>query len=95
MIPSAKLKTTQIVMLAYNIWRYMKIIANQSVSDDRPRSAAVDGSILKSIISNTDHIARLKLQFIVAKVSKMATATRLNIRTKIPKHPQCVTYYNI
>ena len=38
MIPSAKFKNNyaffQIVMLAYNIWRYMKMIAQQSQSAD-------------------------------------------------------------
>ena len=74
MIPSAKFKSNyaffQIVMLAYNIWRYMKMIANQSVSGDRSHSAAADGSVLKGIMSNTVRIARLKLLFIAAKVVK-------------------------
>jgi hypothetical protein len=74
MIPSAKFKNNyaffQIVMLAYNIWRYMKMIANQSVSGDRPQAAAADDSVLKGIMSNTVRIARLKLLFIAAKVVK-------------------------
>jgi len=74
MIPSAKFKNNyaffQIVMLAYNIWRYMKMIANQSVSGDRSEAAAADGSVLKGIMSNTVRIARLKLLFIAAKVVK-------------------------
>jgi hypothetical protein len=74
MIPSAKFKNNyaffQIVMLAYNIWRYMKMIANHSVSGQQPQAAAVEGSILKGIMSNTVRIARLKLLFIAAKVVK-------------------------
>jgi hypothetical protein len=74
MIPSYKFKNNysffQIVMLAYNIWRYMKMIANQSVSADRSQPAASDGSGLKGIIKNTVRIARLKLLFIAAKVVK-------------------------
>jgi hypothetical protein len=74
MIPSAKFKNNyaffQIVMLAYNIWRYMKMIANQSVSADRSQPAAADGSVLKGIMNNTVRIARLKLLFIAAKVVK-------------------------
>jgi hypothetical protein len=74
MIPSAKFKNNyaflQIVMLAYNIWRYMKMIANHSVSADRSHSAATDGSALKGIMNNTVRIARLKLLFIAAKVVK-------------------------
>jgi len=68
MIPSTKFKSNyaffQIVMLAYNIWRYMKMIAQKSVSGNRPAS----GSILKGIMTNTVRIARLKLLFIAAKV---------------------------
>jgi hypothetical protein len=71
MIPSAKFKNNyaffQIVMLAYNIWRYMKMIAQRSVSDDRPTAG---GSVLKSLMNNTARIARLKLLFIAAKVVK-------------------------
>jgi hypothetical protein len=74
MIPSAKFKNNyaffQIVMLAYNIWRYMKMIASQSISDDRSQAAAAEGSALKGIMSNTVRIARLKLLFIAAKVVK-------------------------
>ena len=68
MIPSAKFKNnyafSQIVMLAYNIWRYMKMIAQKSISGHR----TAKGSILKGIITNTVRIARLKLLFIAAKV---------------------------
>jgi hypothetical protein len=68
MIPSAKFKNNyaffQIVMLAYNIWRYMKMIARKSISGHR----TVKGSVLKGIMTNTVRIARLKLLFIAAKV---------------------------
>ena len=74
MIPSAKFKNNyaffQIVMLAYNIWRYMKMVANQGVSDDRSQAAASEASALKGIMSNTVRIARLRLLFIAAKVVK-------------------------
>ena len=66
MIPSAKFKNNyaffQIVMLAYNIWRYMKMIAQHSVAATCPSS----GSILKGIMTHTARIARLKLLFIAA-----------------------------
>ena len=68
MIPSAKFKNNyaffQIVMLAYNIWRYMKMIAQKSVSGNR----TAKGVVLKGIMTNTARIARLKLLFIAAKV---------------------------
>ena len=68
MIPSAKFKNNyaffQIVMLAYNIWRYMKMIAQKSISGNR----TAKGGVLKGIMTNTVRIARLKLLFIAAKV---------------------------
>ena len=73
-MPSARFKNNyaflQIVMLAYNIWRYMKMIAHQSLSAGRSHSAAADDRALKHIMNNTVRIARLKLLFIAAKVVK-------------------------
>ena len=70
MVPSAKFKNNyaffQIVMLAYNIWRYMKMIAQCSQSKDKSEPSGV----LKGIVENTIRIARLKLLFIAAKVVK-------------------------
>jgi hypothetical protein len=81
MIPSAKFKSNyaflQIVMLAYNIWRYMKMIANHSLCGDRSHSAAAAGSALKGIMNNTVRIARLKLLFIAAKVVKDANRDKV------------------
>ena len=66
-IPSAKFKNNyaffQLVMLAYNIWRYIKLLA--AASQGRKEVPA-----LKTVASNTIRIARLKLLFIAAKVVK-------------------------
>jgi len=66
-IPSAKFKNNyaffQLVMLAYNIWRYIKLLA--AASQSRKEMPA-----LKTVASNTIRIARLKLLFIAAKVVK-------------------------
>lgn len=74
MIPSAKFKNNyaffQIVMLAYNIWRYMKMIAQRSLSKDQSDAADERSGVLKGIVENTIRIARLKLLFIAAKVVK-------------------------
>jgi hypothetical protein len=68
-IPSAKFKNNyaffQIVMLAYNIWRYMKILAQMST-----KSHTSDAKGFKGVMTNTIRIARLKLLFIAAKVVK-------------------------
>ena len=68
-IPSAKFKNNyayfQVVMLAYNLWRYYKILAQAStkeVASDYP-------NVLGSIQDNTIRIARLKLLLIAAKLT--------------------------
>ena len=65
MLPSAKFKSNyaffQIVMLAYNLWRYMKMMAGKSLPDPKE-------GFFKGMISHTIRIARLKLLFIAAKV---------------------------
>jgi len=62
-IPSGKFKSNyaffQIVMLAYNIWRYMKMMAHHSIVTSGPQ--------MQGIMENTIRIARLKLLFIAAK----------------------------
>jgi hypothetical protein len=66
-IPSAKFKNNyaffQLVLLSYNIWRYIKLLA--AVSQGRKEMPS-----LKTVASNTIRIARLKLLFIAAKVVK-------------------------
>lgn len=71
-IPSAKFKNNyaffQIVMLAYNIWRYLKIMANDSIGKDELDTSYNPFLGLKGIMNNTIRIARLKLLYIAAKV---------------------------
>lgn len=68
-IPSTRFKNNyaffQVVMLAYNIWRYMKLLATKQVQPDQSDSEPADG-----IVANTIRIARLKLLLIAAKVVK-------------------------
>jgi hypothetical protein len=68
MLPSSKFKNNaaffQIVMLAYNIWRYMKMMAEKSAAGHRQTG----GGMLKGMMTHTVRIARLKLLFIAAKV---------------------------
>jgi hypothetical protein len=65
-IPSSKFKNNyaffQVVMLAYNIWRYMKLMASANPRSNLPE--------VKTLAANTIRIARLKLLFIAAKVVK-------------------------
>jgi hypothetical protein len=93
MIPSAKFKTNyaffQIVMLAYNIWRYMKMIGQQSLSDDHP-SAGV--SPLKGLMNNTVRIARLKLLFIAAKVVKDGNRDKVKYSIHDARTPEMLCF---
>jgi len=74
MIPSAKFKNNyaffQIVMLAYNIWRYMKMMAQRSLPQKTSATVDQPSGVLKGIVENTLRIARLKLLFIAAKLVK-------------------------
>jgi Transposase DDE domain group 1 len=74
-IPSAKFKNNyaffQLVMLAYNIWRYMKLMsASATLGQESAKGRREDVQGLKGIASNTIRIARLRLLFIAAKVVK-------------------------
>jgi len=71
-IPSSKFKNNyayfQIVMLAYNIWRYFKMIAEISTQDNNPDSSNLPYNALSGLKKNHIRIARLKLLLIAAKV---------------------------
>jgi hypothetical protein len=70
-VPSAKFKNNyaffQLAMLSYNIWRYMKLLAAKSQGSKKDTKEKVS---LKTVVSNTIRIARLKMLFIAAKVVK-------------------------
>jgi len=65
-IPSAKFKNNfaffQVVMLAYNIWRYLKMMAEISAREDTSDAS------LQGVQDNTIRIARLRLLLIAAKL---------------------------
>jgi hypothetical protein len=90
MIPSAKFKNNyaffQIVMLAYNIWRSMKMLARRSVPNSKKPSG------LKSIVSNTVRIARLKLLFISAKVVKDANRDKVKYSIHDARTPEMIGF---
>lgn len=70
-IPSAKFASNyayfQLVMLAYNIWRSFKMIAEHSQTEQAEQEKEPECS-LKGIMNNTIRIARLKLLFLAAKI---------------------------
>lgn len=71
-IPSNKFANNyayfQIVMLAYNIWRSFKMLAEHSLKEEKKVNNSEIESALSGIMDNTIRIARLKLLFIAAKI---------------------------
>lgn len=92
MIPSAKFKNNyaffQTVMLAYNIWRYMKMRARCSLSAD----AVQKGSTIKGIVTNTVCIARLKLLFIAAKGVKDSNRDKVKYSIHDSRTPEMLSF---
>lgn len=80
-IPSAKFKTNyaffQLVMLAYNIWRYLKLIAETGIQKDAAESKIGSAVSLQGVEANTIRIARLKLLFIAAKVVSSSNTNKV------------------
>ena len=90
-IPSAKFKNNyaffQLVMLSYNIWRYIKLLA--AMSQDRKEMPS-----LKTVASNTIRIARLKLLFIAAKVVKDQNRDKVKYSTYDARTPGMIHFLN-
>ena len=90
-IPSGKFKTNyaffQIVMLAYNIWRYLKMIAQLCVAVDKCAKADHKTATLQGIMNNTIRIARLKLLFIAAKVVKESNRDKIKYSIQDARTP--------
>ena len=95
-IPSAKFKTNyayfQIVMLAYNIWRYLKMIAEHSIGDDQCDQADDAACGLQGIVNNTIRIARLKLLFIAAKVVKDSNVDKVKYSIHDARTPTVINF---
>ena len=87
-IPSAKFKNNYaffyIVMLAYNIWRWMKLVAAMTVPEE---TRAKSRHPLSAIAENTVRIARLVLLLIAAKIVYSANCVKVRYSihdTRIP-----------
>jgi hypothetical protein len=92
MIPSARFKNNyaffQIVMLAYNIWRYMKMIVRKSAS----ANGLEDPGVMQGIVNNTVRIARLKLLFIAAKVVKAGNIDKVKYSVHDARTPEMLCF---
>jgi len=90
-IPSAKFKNNyaffQLVMLSYNIWRYIKLLA--AMSQDKKEMPS-----LKTVASNTIRIARLKLLFIAAKVVKDQNRDKVKYSIHDARTPGMIHFLN-
>ena len=97
-IPSAKFKTNyayfQIVMLAYNIWRYLKMIAQLGIGDDQCDQVDDSAKGLQGIMNNTIRIARLKLLFIAAKVVKESNVDKVKYSIHDARTPAMLHFLN-
>jgi len=95
-IPTGKFKSNyaffQLVMLAYNIWRYMKLLAVQSetVSD----STEAISSSMKGIGVNTLRLARLKMLLIAAKVVMDQNRTKVKYSIHDARTPAMLNFLN-
>jgi hypothetical protein len=89
-IASAKFKNNyaffQIVMLAYNIWRYLKLLAHNSIADT-PHDRS-----LQAVVSHTIRIARLKLLFIAAKVVRDSNRDKVKYSIHDVRTPVLISF---
>jgi len=90
-IPSARFKNNyaffQLVMLSYNIWRYIKLLAAASQGRKEVPS-------FKTVASNTVRIARLKLLFIAAKVVKDQNRDKVKYSIHDARTPAMIHFLN-
>ena len=73
-------------MLAYNIWRYMKILAQKSAAtSSKPQG-------FEGLMTNTIRIARLKLLFIAAKVVKNSNTNKVKYSIHDARAPAMMNF---
>ncbi len=73
-IPSKKFQSNhaffQVVMLAYNLWRWMKLIAGQGEKEVKPPQRQQPETLPRAaIVDHTIRVARLKLLYLAAKIT--------------------------
>ena len=95
-LPPAKFKTNyaffQIVMRAYNIWRYLKMIAQLSIANDKCAKTNYEAQRLQGIMNNTIRSARLKLLFIAAKVVKESNRHKVKYSIQDSRTPLMLNF---
>lgn len=97
-IPSGKFKNNyaffQIVMLAYNIWRYLKMLAQ--ISAHETDSCACDSSphSFLNLADNTVRIARLKMLIIACKVVMAGNVEKVRYSIHDARAPALLHFYD-
>jgi hypothetical protein len=95
-IPSSRFKNNytyfQIVMLAYNIWRYLKMIAELSSQTERSVENAKKRQGLVGIKTNTVRIARLRLLMIAAKVVTDSNRDKVRYSVQDSRTPALMSF---
>jgi len=95
-IPSSRFKNNyayfQIVMLAYNIWRYLKMIAELSSNTKQPAEKNEQRHGLSGIENNTVRIARLRLLMIAAKVVTDSNKDKIRYSVQDSRTPALISF---
>jgi hypothetical protein len=93
-IPSGKFKNNyaffQAVMMAYNIWRYFKMLAQLSA---RGKSYADEVKGFKTLKDNTIRIARLKLLMIASKLVRSGNRDQVKYSIHDARTPGLLKFY--
>ncbi len=95
-IPSSRFKNNyayfQIVMLAYNIWRYLKMIAESNYRSGEPDEISEKRHGFTGIKTNTVRIARLRLLMIAAKVVTSSNRHKVRYSIQDSRTPALISF---
>ena len=95
-IPSSRFKNNyayfQLVMLAYNIWRYLKMLAELSTKNPQSAGKADQRHSLVGIETNTVRIARLRLLMIAAKVVTASNRDKVRYSIHDSRTPALISF---
>jgi hypothetical protein len=96
-IPSAKFNTNaaffQLVLLAYNIWRYFKLIAQQSrEAEEKTDIQMATATPARGLQTHTNRIGRLRLLLIAAKVVFSSNRNKLRYSIHDARTPTMIGF---
>ena len=95
-IPSSRFKNNyayfQIVMLAYNIWRYLKMVAELSAKAKPAAEKGEQRHGFSGIETNTVRIARLRLLMIAAKVVTDSNKDKVRYSIQDSRTPSMMSF---